>query len=69
MKTEVYEGRREMLNLFIGCILLALGVYFMFKFLFYSPSKKKRDQQNINKPLDEASASASSPTNDSNGIR
>ncbi|MBE5097937.1 hypothetical protein [Priestia aryabhattai] len=67
MKTEVYEGRREMLNLFIGCILLALGVYFMFKFLFYSPSKKKRDQQNINKSSDEASAS--SPTNDSNGIR
>lgn len=67
MKTEVYEGRREMLNLLIGCILLALGVYFMFKFLFYFPSKKKRDQQNMNKPSDEASAS--SRTNDSNGIR
>ncbi len=64
MKTEVYEGRREMLDLLIGCILLALGVYFMFKFLFYSPSKKKRDQQNINKPSGEASS-----TNDSNGIR
>ncbi|CAH0208704.1 hypothetical protein SRABI82_02084 [Priestia megaterium] len=56
-----------MINLLIGCILLALGVYFMFKFLFYSPSKKKRDQQNINKPSGEASAS--SRTNDSNGIR
>ncbi|WP_242614847.1 hypothetical protein [Priestia megaterium] len=64
MKTEVYEGRRKMINLLIGCILLALGVYFMFKFLFYSPSKKKRDQQNINKPSGEASS-----TNDSNGIR
>ncbi|RMA95615.1 hypothetical protein DEU44_1782 [Priestia megaterium] len=53
-----------MINLLIGCILLALGVYFMFKFLFYSPSKKKRDQQNINKPSGEASS-----TNDSNGIR
>ncbi|MGE6830798.1 hypothetical protein ACQKGA_13470 [Priestia megaterium] len=67
MKTEVYEGRRKMINLLIGCILLALGVYFMFKFLFYSPSKKKRDRQNINKPSGEASAS--SRTNDSNGIR
>lgn len=67
MKTEVYEGRRKMINLLIGCILLALGVYFMFKFLFYSPSKKKRDQQNMNKPSGEASAS--SCTNDSNGIR
>ncbi|MBK0004979.1 MULTISPECIES: hypothetical protein [Priestia] len=67
MKTEVYKGRREMLNLLIGCILLALGVYFMFKFLFYSPSKKKREQQNISKPSDEASSS--SRTNDSNGIR
>ncbi|MCM3793398.1 MULTISPECIES: hypothetical protein [Priestia] len=66
MKTEVYEGRRKMINLLIGCILLALGVYFMFKFLFYSPSKKKRDQQNINKPSGEASASS---TNDSNRIR
>ncbi|MFL7942480.1 hypothetical protein ACKA0G_18690 [Priestia megaterium] len=55
-----------MINLLIGCILLALGVYFMFKFLFYSPSKKKRDQQNINKPSGEASASS---TNDSNRIR
>ncbi|PEU68811.1 hypothetical protein CN397_20650 [Priestia megaterium] len=67
MKTEVYEGRRKMINLLIGCILLALGVYFMFKFLFYSPSKKKRAQQNMNKPSGEASAS--SRTNDSNGIR
>ncbi|MCM3152142.1 hypothetical protein V8V54_22825 [Priestia megaterium] len=67
MKTEVYEGRRKMINLLIGCILLALGVYFMFKFLFYSPSKKKREQQSMNKPSGEASAS--SRTNDSNGIR
>ncbi|PVC66077.1 hypothetical protein C2I27_18450 [Priestia megaterium] len=67
MKTEVYEGRRKMINLLIGCVLLALGVYFMFKFLFYSPSKKKRDQQNMNKLSGEASAS--SRINDSNGIR
>ncbi|MBY0062010.1 hypothetical protein H7K08_09250 [Priestia aryabhattai] len=67
MKTEVYEGRRKMLNLLIGCILLALGVYFMFKFLFYSPSKKKKAQQNTNKLSDEASASSN--TSDSNGIR
>ncbi|AEN89718.1 hypothetical protein COL65_06445 [Priestia aryabhattai] len=67
MKTEVYEGRRKMINLLIGCILLALGVYFMFKFLFYSPSKKKKAQQNTNKLSDEASASSN--TSDSNGIR
>lgn len=67
MKTEAYEGRRKMLNLLIGCILLALGVYFMFKFLFYSPSKKKKAQQNTNKLSDEASASSN--TSDSNGIR
>ncbi|MCM3771267.1 MULTISPECIES: hypothetical protein [Priestia] len=67
MKNEVYEWRKEMLNLLIGCILLALGVYFMFKLLFYSPSKKKRDQQKVSKLPNENSASSS--TNDSNGIR
>ncbi len=67
MKNEVYEGRKQMLNLLIGCVLLALGVYFMFKFLFYSPSKKKRDQQKVSKLPNENSASSS--TNDSNGIR
>ncbi|SUV06204.1 Uncharacterised protein [Priestia megaterium] len=56
-----------MINLLIGCILLALGVYFMFKFLFYSPSTKKKAQQNTNKLSDEASASSN--TSDSNGIR
>ncbi|MFS0904682.1 hypothetical protein AB3N02_16650 [Priestia aryabhattai] len=67
MKNEVYEWRKEMLNLLIGCILLDLGVYFMFKLLFYSPSKKKRDQQKVSKLPNENSASSS--TNDSNGIR
>lgn len=67
MKTEAYEGRREMLNLLIGCILLALGVYFMFKFLFYSPSKKKRGQQPMNKLSN--GDSAPSNANDSNGTR
>ncbi|AKP77384.1 hypothetical protein AS52_02422 [Priestia megaterium Q3] len=56
-----------MLNLLIGCILLALGVYFMFKFLFYSPSKNKRGQQPMNKLSN--GDSAPSNANDSNGIR
>ncbi|MGG2088397.1 hypothetical protein ABFY59_15550 [Priestia aryabhattai] len=67
MKTEVYEGQRKMLNLLIGCILLALGMYFMFEFLFYSPCKKKRGQQTINKLANEDSVSPR--TNDSNGTR
>ena len=50
-----------MINLIIGIVILIAGIYFMFKVLIQSPSLKKRDEFNKEKPTNDAIFPPNSP--------